>query len=194
MAGHLDAPVGGDERGLRRLWAARPRLLGWLRRAFPAAPPDAAETAFTDTVLELHRATGEPDALTAPWSLVYVRCWRRVRALVRSEQARRAREGRWAAAQRQEVPPRDIAAEQRVETMAGLADKIREALLDERMRITFDLWFDGERETAVYAAALGLRELPVAEQRRAVKRERDRLRVFLSRLKHGMQCARGHAR
>lgn len=155
--------------------------MGWLRQAFPQAPPDAAEMAFTDTVLELREADGEPDALTAPWPLVRVRCWRRLRALVRSERARREREGRWAETQRQEVPPRDLVAEQRAEAMAGMAIRIRESLLDDRMRITFDLWLEGERETEVYAAALGLEALPVAEQRRAVKRERDRLTKFLNR-------------
>lgn len=150
-------------------------------QAFPQAPPETAETAFTDTVLELHKASGEPDALSAPWSLIRVRCWRRLRALVRSERARQEREGRWAETQRREAPLRDLAAEQRAEVLAGLADQIRESLLDERMRITFDLWLEGERETAVYAEALGLEALPVAEQRRAVKRERDRLRVFLRR-------------
>jgi hypothetical protein len=160
-----------------------------LRQAFPQAAPDAAETAFTDIVLELHEADGEPDALTAPWPLVRVRCWRRLRALVRSERARRVREARWAGTQRQEVPPRDLVAEQRAEAMAEMADQIRESLMDDRMRTTFDLWLEGERETEVYAAALGLEALPVAEQRRAVKREKDRLRVFLRRKEHTQRVA-----
>lgn len=181
QAGGAARLPGRAERGLRRLWAGRERVVGWLRLVFPRAPPDAAETVFTDTVLELHEAHGELDALTAPWSLIRVRCWRRLRALVRSDRARREREGRWAETQRREVPPRDLAAEQRAEAMAGLADQIRESLLDERMRITFELWLAGERETAEYAKALGLEALRVSEQRRAVKRERDRLRVYLCR-------------
>lgn len=186
----LDPPPLGDEAvetggrpcGIRRLMRGRERILRRLEAAFPRAALELAESAFVDTVLELHEAPDHPNALTASWPVVYVRCWRRLRALVRSERARREREARWAAEHQATVSPPDDLAGQRAALSADLIGRVRGLLPDSRMRITFDLWLEGERETAVYAKALGLEALPVAEQRPAVKRERDRLRVFLRRL------------
>ena len=48
-------------------------------------------------------------------------------------------------------------------------------------RRVFDLMFIGERDTAVFAYALGLTERPPGEQFDAVKRAKDRIKARLKR-------------
>lgn len=175
---------GGGTCGIRRLMRGREGILRRVLAAFPRTPPDVAESAFADTVLELHQAADPPDALTAPWAVVYARCWRRLRAVVRSERARREREARWVAEHQAPVSLPDDLAGKRAALGADLVGRVRGLLPDSRMRITFDLWLEGERDTQVYARAFGITATSVAERRREVKRERDRLRVFLRRLVH----------
>ena len=68
--------TGGEMCGVERLMRGRERILRRLHAAFPRVAPELAESAFADTLLELNEATDHPNALTAPWSVVYVRCWR----------------------------------------------------------------------------------------------------------------------
>jgi RNA polymerase sigma-70 factor, ECF subfamily len=58
------------------------------------------------------------------------------------------------------------------------------SLTDDERRL-FDLLRDGEKRTAVLAVALGLGDRPAAEQRREVKRVRDRIIKRLQRAKGG---------
>ena len=58
---------------------------------------------------------------------------------------------------------------------------IGDALPDPRMQAIFRLCARGERTTSVFAAALGVERLPLMEQRRLIKREKDRLLKLLHR-------------
>jgi hypothetical protein len=49
------------------------------------------------------------------------------------------------------------------------------------MQVIFRLYARGERSTSVFAAALGVERLPLMEQRRLIKREKDRLLKLLHR-------------
>jgi hypothetical protein len=48
-------------------------------------------------------------------------------------------------------------------------------------RIALEMWLEGERNTAPLAVALGLAHLSPSNQRREVKRFKDRLRKRLER-------------
>jgi len=63
-----------------------------------------------------------------------------------------------------------------------LVAKIREALPDARDRQVLDLILAGERSTERFAEVLGLEGLSVEEQRRAVKRHKDRITKRLHRM------------
>lgn len=57
--------------------------------------------------------------------------------------------------------------------------------LDEADRAVLELMLDGERDTAAFAAALGLTDLPPDEQFEMVKRAKDRVKARLKRAGRG---------
>ena len=61
--------------------------------------------------------------------------------------------------------------------------QIRDALPDERDRCAALLIMDDERSTTVFADVWGLRDLPSAEQVAAVKRNKDRVKARMRRLR-----------
>ena len=63
-----------------------------------------------------------------------------------------------------------------------LLARLREAFPDERDRRVVYLLLEGERASALYAEALGLAHLSVADQQRLVNRAKDRVRKKLARL------------
>ncbi len=63
---------------------------------------------------------------------------------------------------------------------AKVVGTLRAKLSLEERRV-MDLMLDGERKTRVYAEALGLSGLPAAEQKREIKRVKDRLKKRLER-------------
>jgi DNA-directed RNA polymerase specialized sigma24 family protein len=72
------------------------------------------------------------------------------------------------------------------ETFAGhpeLAAAV--AGLDEADRAVFELMLDGERDTAVFAAVLGIADRPADEQFDEVKRAKDRVKARLKRAGRG---------
>lgn len=68
-------------------------------------------------------------------------------------------------------------------TASRLMQVIRENVSDPVDRELVDMMLSGERSTTPYAKALGISDRSEAEQRRAVKRHKDRLKKRLQRLK-----------
>ena len=68
------------------------------------------------------------------------------------------------------------------ETLRSLAPQIREAIPDARDLDLVALLMAGERKTEPFAAVLGITHLSTSEQRREVKRHKDRLKKRLERL------------
>jgi hypothetical protein len=64
----------------------------------------------------------------------------------------------------------------------ALVHRLRERLPDPCDREAAALMLGGVRETAAYAVLYGLRDLPIAEQRRIVKQHKDRLDKVMKRL------------
>lgn len=59
--------------------------------------------------------------------------------------------------------------------------RLKQFLADDRDLRVIELMIDGERETAVFADALGIADLSSTEQKRLVKRAKDRLKKVLER-------------
>jgi RNA polymerase sigma factor (sigma-70 family) len=81
----------------------------------------------------------------------------------------RADDPAWAAAHDEEARRR-----------AAILAAVREAL-SESDRVVFDLMQTGERQTAVFAAAMGLSDRPRQEQEREAKRAKDRIKKRVER-------------
>lgn len=77
-------------------------------------------------------------------------------------------------------PAQRLEVKERSQVSAKVVGVLRARLSLEERRV-MDLMLDGERKTQVYAEALGLSELPAAEQEREVKRVKDRLKKRLER-------------
>jgi hypothetical protein len=67
-------------------------------------------------------------------------------------------------------------------TSDRLVAQVQAAVETPQDAAVLQLMFDGERRTERFAAELGIEELPTAEQRRAVKQYKDRLKKRLERL------------
>lgn len=63
-----------------------------------------------------------------------------------------------------------------------ILERLRQEITDPRDWQVLQLIDEGERRTQVFAEVLGITHLPVEEQRKQVKRVKDRLRVRLKRL------------
>lgn len=63
-----------------------------------------------------------------------------------------------------------------------LMAKVHEALPDPKDRRMLELMMEGERETGVFAEVLGVRDRDEAEQRKMVKRHKDRIKKRVQRL------------
>lgn len=70
---------------------------------------------------------------------------------------------------------------------------VEEILPDARDRSVLSLIVAGRTEVDAYASALGISELPPAERRAEVKRNRDRVLKRLQRRRHSFDLARGCA-
>lgn len=64
-----------------------------------------------------------------------------------------------------------------------ILDRLQQEITDPRDWQVLQLIDEGERRTQVFAEVLGIAHLPVEEQRKQVKRVKDRLRVRLKRLR-----------
>lgn len=90
--------------------------------------------------------------------------------------------GSWERIQRVEAQP-DVEAMQAIEALAEeeLWRRIAQVISDPVDQELVWLMVHGERRTPVFAAVLGIEEVDVAEQRRIVKRQKDRLKKRLQR-------------
>ncbi|HYR74385.1 MAG TPA: hypothetical protein VEM96_00960 [Pyrinomonadaceae bacterium] len=111
---------------------------------------------------------------------------RNILNLIRGEMRRKAREERFTRVSSSKVVElypstgntlrkEAIKARRRTELMQVLSDPV-----DKKV---FELELKGERKTEAFAKVMGISGLPVADQRRAVKRAKDRIRKLLERRK-----------
>jgi DNA-directed RNA polymerase specialized sigma24 family protein len=164
------------------------RLAQEVARKFPHTDVHFAYDGVTDALLDY---CAKPAAFNASRGVPLDRflaqaAWRNVANLVRGEQRRKAREEKSAAlAGKEDVELHPSAgnplqnAERSQEQQAELVQ-----MLDDPMdKKVFQLRLTGERRTAVFAQVMGISHLPLAEQRRTVKKAKDRIDVLLRRKK-----------
>lgn len=165
-----------------------PRLLTRLRGRWPKVAPELCEEAVFDALFGYLRAPDAYDAARGPLGRYLF--WSAYRDLQNAlEREARQRPPNTASLDRVELPaggrkgsigdrladPRAAPERWLDEIDPALLAGIAAALPEERDRRVFHLIAEGERRTEVFAAALELDELPLPEQRRAVKRAKDRV-------------------
>jgi RNA polymerase sigma-70 factor (ECF subfamily) len=67
-------------------------------------------------------------------------------------------------------------------SISGLTEALNQVIKDQVDKELLDLIIDGERKTECYSKILGISHLPIDEQRKQVKRAKDRLTKRLRRL------------
>jgi hypothetical protein len=174
------AVIDGDSAALEELAA---RVLLTLRRSlvrqFHAVPLDLINDGIEDAILEY---AAKPFRFDESFGLsleVYLR-WaarRNVANSLKAEVRRRRREVEFATEMAARAVQTQTAAEKRADNR-GVSSSFRRDVLalseSEYEQAALSTWLSGERRTAPLAALLGLADLPVAEQRRHVKRFKDR--------------------
>jgi DNA-directed RNA polymerase specialized sigma24 family protein len=169
LAGDAVAPAELCERFL-------PRLEARSRRAFPHADPHLRLEAVHETLLKFAERPGRYDPLVAPLGAYLCGVlWRRLVRLLQKERRERHLPLRLV-----ELASPEGNKEEEDDPAARLDRAALAAGLSRDERLVLELLRAGEHSTAVIAAALGLRGTR-AEQRREVKRIRDRVIKRLKR-------------
>jgi DNA-directed RNA polymerase specialized sigma24 family protein len=151
-----------------------------LARAFPKSHHHDLTTAAEDALLAFFRRPAAYDPARRPLR-AYLRVIARRRFANLLDREKKHRSGRipWDAIEL-DLPDRNDP-----EDDLAFADhpRLREVIdsLPEADRRVFDLMLDGERDTAVFAAALGITDRPADEQFAEVKKAKDRIKARLKR-------------
>jgi DNA-directed RNA polymerase specialized sigma24 family protein len=166
-------------------------LVRWLASCFREVHPDDCQTAAHQALLSYFRDPQRyrPDDL--PLS-AYLRMAARgdLLNLLAKERRHHRRRVSWSAVEldedgrnllgTDEDPSRLLEQEEEREEARAVLDAVRRRCTEAEAG-ALDLMLDGVRDTAAYAAVLGLGGLPVPEQERAVKRVKDRIVKRLER-------------
>lgn len=172
-------------------------LARWLARLFPRVDVDQCFDAAVSAVTTLAKNPGSyrPDRKNDLYAYLRMAARGDLLNLLRSE---RRRAGHQASLEVVELSPklgkylRDDAADPSLiveasegdaaarADLAALIERISDGLTTGQQKV-LELICNGERKNDRFAQALGLENLPLDEQRRAVKREKDRLKKRLLR-------------
>lgn len=149
---------------------------------------DAVVDALLDYVEEPACADEGGDA--GPWAFLKRAAWRNAANLSRGGKRRTEREQRWIGELDRSLVADDSALGRLIqgEEKAERDRRVRELmamLSDDRDRAVLRLRLDGERDVEVFARALGITALPIAQQSRMVKQAKDRIDKVLKRGRRG---------
>lgn len=170
-------------------------LIATLTRSFPSLPPDLITDTVTDSLLRFVQdpARFNP-ARGSLWNYLMMDARGDLRHAWQKEHRRLQREQPFDPVAH-DLPDRNSNVEEIImralapdgipagQDMADLIARLRAAITHPHDWQVVRLMIAGERSTAVYAQALGIADLPPAEQRKRVKQAKDRLRVKLKRLR-----------
>lgn len=154
------------------------------RREFRLTDPQFLDDGVLDAIIEL---VAQPGGYNPALSRTLLRhlemaAERNVRNLLRSVRRRRERERKAAKSAVELASPVGNALQaDQDRRQAHDRDDALALLPDPTDRAVLDLMLRGERRTAAFAHVLGIAALPVPEQRRVVKRVKDRIRKVLER-------------
>ncbi len=167
-----------------------PRLMDRLRRKFPRMDPwDLEEIAMGSVTRIAMEPTRYDPARSALGTYLYLDASRdALNAIARTK--RRAEHEISLEAVELSAPTRNTLATDKGDPEARLVGKENERMtqawlvkhFDQMDRELVQLVYAGERRTETFARALGIDHLPLPEQRRRVKRHKDRINARLRRL------------
>ena len=164
-------------------------LIGEMKREYPTTDVHLVSDGVTDALLDYCARPGSFDQTRGvPLSRFLAKAaWRNIANILRSETRRKAREAKALEAADQNVVelypatgnPQQNAV---LDTKQGLAELVR-SLPDPADQQVFQLKAMGERRTEIFAKAMGITHLPIEQQRREVKRAKDRIDKVMERRK-----------
>lgn len=171
-------------------------LIAALTRSFPSLPdPDVITDTVTDTLFRFVQDPARFDpARGSLWNYLMMDARGDLRHAWQKERRRRQREQPFDPVAH-DLPDRNSDVEETImralapdgvpagQDIDELMARLRAAITHPQDWQVVRLMIAGERSTAVYAQALGIADLPPAEQRKRVKQAKDRLRVKLKRLR-----------
>jgi RNA polymerase sigma factor (sigma-70 family) len=163
-------------------------LVRWLLQRFHSVPDEhLIYDAATDTLLDYSTHPSRFDPGKSPL-LSYLRMSAQgdLRNALQKERRRQQRLQQYLRAEPVELLSRDGNRGQKDDDTPVASDDLRqrifEVITEARDRQLLHLILEGERQTRHYAAILGIQNLNQTEQRRIVKRHKDRLKKQLERL------------
>jgi RNA polymerase sigma-70 factor (ECF subfamily) len=182
--------VGGDRvASVELLELLLSPLMGEMERKFPICDVQLISDGVTDALLDYCNRPGTFDPRRgAPLDRFLAKAaWGNIKNLRRGEARRKAREAKAAETAHQNVvelcPPTGNALQNAVlDTKQGL-DELARLLPDPTDQQVFKLKAMGERRTEIFAKAIGITHLPFEQQRREVKRAKDRIDKVMERRK-----------
>ncbi|HEY4101011.1 MAG TPA: hypothetical protein VGM20_09060 [Gemmatimonadales bacterium] len=169
----------------------------------PRADAQAIVDAVDDAVIAYLARPSAARATTGREVFAHLQlaAWRNLKNLERAERRRARREAVFA----QDTLTRNRASERRVVELCGAAGKVerdnssinpgsiyrdtRHLELSEMDRAIAAMIARGIRNTTMFAAVLGILSLGIGEQRRAVKRAKDRVKAIFKRADISIRCA-----
>lgn len=162
-----------------------PVLTHLVRRSFPATSDDLVLNAVEDALLDYVKRPDQFDRSRGVPLLAFLRLasLRNLSNSVRAESRRMARQQRYIEEAMACWKPswRHGASGEQDDVSMDVQDRLAHLVTSEEQP-AMALWLQGERRTGPLAMALGIAHLSVAEQRRQLKRIKDRLRNRLKRL------------
>jgi hypothetical protein len=175
--------IDGDQSALQQLFQSAPRVLRWrLRHAYPKVADSLIDDGIEEALVEYAlRPAGFDSSRGVPLDRVlYHRAWRNVANLLMSDQKRRTREMYYA-----QAAIVAMSSGKPVRAAQGQTTLLLGLVADDSERDALRLWLEGERRTTPLASILGVAALSLSEQRRTVKRFKDRIRNRVKRLTSG---------
>jgi DNA-directed RNA polymerase specialized sigma24 family protein len=161
-------------------------LAAWLGANNPAADPHLCQQAAEDAVLSvLKNPSGYDPARLDPFAFLCMAAKGDLLNALERDKRQRRREKSWSSVElapnpgkylgRDDDPSLPLRIAEGTDQALSSADAAVRMSLDGAEREVFDLMVQGVRAHAEYAQVLGLTDRPVAEQRREVKRVKDKI-------------------
>jgi RNA polymerase sigma-70 factor (ECF subfamily) len=151
-----------------------------LRARFPLSPEDTVVEAVEDAILDHLARPGRFDPLRGKplEQFLYFAALRNLCNLIETERRRKSREAMYAFLHQPVLVP-NVDGETTYNALRAIA---LDSALDAREAAAIRLWFDGDRSTLGLAKALKVTATTAGEQRREVKRFKDRVLKRLRRV------------